>query len=555
MSEFLMQESSKESENPSIMNNREEDFVSIACLEKLGMDENPFVDHARDPYLYIDDQLEMSINVLIDYLQNQNSTLILLGEIGIGKTTLLRLLLRKGYQDFNFCTLRAKKNLSFEEIEDKIKQRWSLGQTGSADELTTDEYIKQFIESKKCPVLVIDDAHRLDTRNLDLLFQLKHRVGLQSSSTLGLILSAEPTIQVQISELEQSNPAATHVYQTNVRTFDNSQCEKYINFRLEKAGIDDVDFFDSETKKRIYEASLGLPRVINRLSRIEIVKKSKRHSEISKIATEHTNQSKTKQIAMLALGLLGLAVLAFVFIKKPNDVAVPANEQEIVQTEQEKAVVNKTINKKNKLNIENNSEENKNIKKPYVAPLVLGKLKLDEAAEETSSSKSSTEEALAEKEKSVVKPKKEIVKEVVKENTPQLAKQESEQASKPVPQISKDDASDEVNKAQDGALQTNAVNLYAPSWLLEQSPEAFTIQIVASPNENNLADFNDKYLAGQLTAYYKKTRDDKQWYVLVHGIYSTRDQAVSAISAMPETIKKNKPYPLQLKYIQEVIRN
>ena len=123
-----MQKSSDKRYNPQAIDNIGMDFISIECLEKLGLDQNPFIDHARDPFLFSDKQLEMSMNVLMDYLLNQNSTVVLLGEIGIGKTTHLRTLLRKGYQQFNFCTLRAKPKITFAEIEQKIKERWRLPQ-------------------------------------------------------------------------------------------------------------------------------------------------------------------------------------------------------------------------------------------------------------------------------------------------------------------------------------------------------------------------------------------------------------------------------------------
>jgi len=98
-----MQKSSDKHYNTHAIDKMDVDFISAECLEKLGLDQNPFIDHARDPFIFTDTQLEMSMNVLMDYLLNQNSTLILLGELGIGKTTHLRMLLRKGYQQFNFC--------------------------------------------------------------------------------------------------------------------------------------------------------------------------------------------------------------------------------------------------------------------------------------------------------------------------------------------------------------------------------------------------------------------------------------------------------------------
>ncbi|NIU88644.1 MAG: hypothetical protein GWN56_15680, partial [Nitrosopumilaceae archaeon] len=66
------------------------------------------------------------------------------GEIGVGKTTYLRILLRKGYQHFNFCTLRAKQVTTFENIEDKIRERWRISDQETRYDFPIDEHIKKY---------------------------------------------------------------------------------------------------------------------------------------------------------------------------------------------------------------------------------------------------------------------------------------------------------------------------------------------------------------------------------------------------------------------------
>ena len=95
---------------------------------------------------------------------------------------------------------------------------------------------------------------------------------------------------------------------------------------------------------------------------------------------------------------------------------------------------------------------------------------------------------------------------------------------------------------------------YASNWLLEQKPDAYTIQIIASFSQKNLLAFAKKNFADKQTAYYQKSRQDKQWFVLVYSIFPTHKEALSAIDTLHTDLKKNRPYPLQIKKIQEVIR-
>lgn len=498
-----MQESSKERYNPDAIRNLDTDFISVECLEKLGLYENPFIDHAKEPFLFMDQQIEMSINVLVDYLQNQNSTLVLLGEIGVGKTTYLRILLRKGYQNFNFCTLRAKPDTTLEEIENKIRERWRIPQNGSNEEIQIEEYIKEYIESDKNPVLVIDDAHRLESQVLDGLLQLKHRVGLQSSQALGLVLASEPSIQPQLTELEQTNPAATQIYQTNVRIFDANQCEKYINFRLQKAGAaSNFDLFDSEIIDEILVKSNGLPRVINKLARETLKKQCQNLSRLTP-SKYSAKSSSSLRLGVILAGLIGLAVILVALLKKTDETIeleldTPELKQEVAQEQVPEEKVENTETIVLEPTTEDpiiKSEPANKVQKPYVAPLVLGPSQLEEEAK--------------------------------------IADAET----KPVYE----------NKIEDKSPLDS-------EWLLKQNPDAFTIQVVASANKENIFAFAKNNLTGKQSAFYQKSANEKQWYVLVYGVFPTRENALAEIKALPQNIQKNKPYPIQIKSIQQAIR-
>jgi len=530
-----MQKSSEQRYSTHAIDKLGMDFISIECLEKLGLDQNPFIDHARDPFLFSGKQLEVSMSVLVDYLINQNSTIVLLGEVGIGKTTHLRTLLRKGYQQFNFCTLRAKPKITFAEIEQKIKERWRLPQNADDDgiqldidsheHLTTSGHIKKYIEDNKQPVLIIDDAHRLQNNVLDELLKLKHHVGLQSPHTMGLVLASEPVLQIQLSELEQINPAATQIYQINVRSFDVSQCKEYIQYRMDKAGVSSETLFSSEKVTEIYTRSKGLPKHINKLAREEISKLCEENTTTIN-TTSRLKSSPSMRLGLILAGLIGLAAIFAAVTNNSSqpdesvslDLNKPKIEQESIATknqtlatksknESDKTSKKEEITTKQKQTSAVSKPSKKPIAKPYVAPLVLGPLQ------------DSQPSAQAEPQKKQPKPT----------SSPKTV--------------------DKQTKAKDPAQ-----SLHSSDWILEQDPKAYTIQIVASPNEDNLQDFAKKNSLNENTAYYKKSSADKNWFVLVHGIYSSREDALSGIEALSDSLKKNTPYPIQIKYLQEVIR-
>ncbi|MEM7401299.1 MAG: AAA family ATPase [Pseudomonadota bacterium] len=504
------------------------DFLSVECLEKLGLEQNPFIDHARDPFLFMDTQHEMSMNVLMDYLSNQNSTLVLLGEVGVGKTTHLRMLLRKGYQNLNFCTLRAKPKTTFCDIEYKIKERWRLPQesdedpsfldTDSEENLTTDEHIREYIEDDKHPVLIVDDAHRLQNDVLDQLLKLKHHVGLRSKNSMGLVLAAETNIQTKLAELEQTNPAATQIYQINVRAFDTAQCEDYLNYRLKQAGSTSQDIFSTEKISEIIKRSNGLPKHINKLARDELAKQCER-GIAANTTPNNLQSSPSMRLGLILAGLIGLAVLLMALYKSTNETIEPIdleiskpkleqqNPQQSKPTSSQDS--NKTKQAKDKL-------EAKSVSKPYVAPLVLGPLQEDKPTE--NSNKDNNEKA-----------------------EEKLKLQTKEKPKTP-----------EINKPTKNTSQSSSK--YSSNWILQQDPNAYTVQIVASPNEQNLLSFIEQNALTKNTAYYQKSSSDKIWYVLVHGIYPSRDAALLGIEQLSDSLKKNTPYPIQIKFLHEIIQ-
>ncbi len=485
-----MQESFEDPYDPKAMLSLNADFISPECLEALSLDENPFIDHAREPFLFIDQQLEMSINVVLDYLQKKNSTLVLLGEIGIGKTTHLRILLRRGYQHFNFCTLRAKPNTTFAEIEQKVRERWRLPEQTIEETIQSDEYIKRYIETDKHPVLIVDDAHRLQSQVLDALLQLKHRVGLQSPHPLGLVLASEPSIRTQLAELEQINLAATQVHQINTHAFNATQSENYINFRLEKAGVKNTDLFSPHEIQEFFTHSKGLPRVINKLARAALMEQCQKESTRT---TANNNFAATPgmRLGLILVGLIGLTFVFAALLKEPNeDIELEINQDELKQEVIQSKIIEPDEQTKNQIA---RSSHVQKIPKPYVAPLVLGPLHLEDTT--------------------ATKDKQDKQTKILYKSQP-----------------------------------------FAPDWLLTQKSESYTIQIVASPSQENLTAFAAKHFKGKQTAYYQKTSQDKQWFILVYGIYPTRKEALTAIEALPSSVKKNRPYPLKINKIQHIIR-
>jgi DamX protein len=92
-------------------------------------------------------------------------------------------------------------------------------------------------------------------------------------------------------------------------------------------------------------------------------------------------------------------------------------------------------------------------------------------------------------------------------------------------------------------------------WLLQQPEDAFTLQLLGSRSEKSIRDFiRQNRLDPQQAAYYRGYYRDAEWYVLLHGIYSSRTSALNARDRLPQRVRKDKPWPRSMTSVHQSIR-
>jgi DamX protein len=91
-------------------------------------------------------------------------------------------------------------------------------------------------------------------------------------------------------------------------------------------------------------------------------------------------------------------------------------------------------------------------------------------------------------------------------------------------------------------------------WLIQQNGEHYTLQVMGTHDPMNLSLFIQKYQLANVRMFETQYQD-KAWYVLVSGVYSSRSAADQALSELSESLKQNsKPWVRRLSGIQASIR-
>lgn len=94
-------------------------------------------------------------------------------------------------------------------------------------------------------------------------------------------------------------------------------------------------------------------------------------------------------------------------------------------------------------------------------------------------------------------------------------------------------------------------------WLLRQNPKAYTVQLVTSPSQADMARFIDRnvdQLALDSLAYSVTEGSEGQRYNLFLGVFGTVAQARAAIEALPQELRVDRPWVRQIQSVQDSLR-
>jgi general secretion pathway protein A len=114
------------------------------------------------------------------------------------------------------------------------------------------------------PVLIIDEAHMLHAAFLDEL-RLLSSFDADGKDELALILAGHPQLEANLRLGVNEALAQRIVIKVRLRSFTGEEVERYLEFRLEKAGRTGKLFLP-EAVEAIGKGSRGIPRLVDRIA-------------------------------------------------------------------------------------------------------------------------------------------------------------------------------------------------------------------------------------------------------------------------------------------------
>jgi len=229
----------------------------------FGFKDKPF-SLLPDPSLFYPSQIHREALTLLEYgLYNQAGFTVITGEIGSGKTTLMRYLLERLEQDMT-VGLISHTHQSLGRIMDWICAAFEI-QAPRNDRVAqhqafVDFLLAEYAKGRKT-LLIIDEAQNLDRDTLEEI-RLLSNVNSEHDVLLQLLLLGQPELREQLRQpgLEQFIQRISASYHLG-RLNQEDSC-RYIRHRLKTVG-GRPDIFTPDACHAIFHYSRGIPRLIN----------------------------------------------------------------------------------------------------------------------------------------------------------------------------------------------------------------------------------------------------------------------------------------------------
>jgi len=230
-----------------------------------GFTEKPFTLIPNPEFLYLSPDHKNALTHLEYGLSEGQSFIMLSGDIGTGKTTLVRYLLDHADDDLDVAMV-FNTNVDADQLLILILQELDLpvshnDKAGMIDTLF--QYLIEKFSAGRRVLIVIDEAQNLDGGALEEVRMLSN---LQSNEhiLLQVMLVGQPELRdtIESPALAQLNQRIAVRFHLKALTEDETV--KYIRYRLQKAG-GRADLFGDDAMALIFQASQGVPRLINKL--------------------------------------------------------------------------------------------------------------------------------------------------------------------------------------------------------------------------------------------------------------------------------------------------
>ena len=222
------------------------DRPTVPLPALMGLNAMPAGPRRKDKFFFTSPMLTRRLAMLKHSVNGHSPVVVVVGERGSGKSTLIRRFVADTANRWQACRIRLR----------------TRNRSGDAMWRNLDNRLVFISKRNSLPTVIIDDAHQLTTGELKLLLGLAcsapERRRIQC-----LILFAEPAMRGRLAEIARRLPPRTTIDKIFMAPLTEKQTEQYLAQRIKAAGVLKKNPFSKSHIRKIFHESGGLPGWIN----------------------------------------------------------------------------------------------------------------------------------------------------------------------------------------------------------------------------------------------------------------------------------------------------
>ena len=232
--------------------------------EHYGLVRAPFEMTPDPSFLYLGEAHREGLATLVYAVNSGKGFVMLTGEVGTGKTTLLHALLGQLDAATNSAFI-FNPNLDPLGFFRMLFEELGVGPACDSKAeylLALNHYLIEKLAANERVLLIVDEAQNLSTEMLEEI-RLLSNLETPTSKLIQIMLVGQPELQELIDQPELRQLRQRIALRYQLRPFDQVEIVEYVNERLSRAGYTGRGIFKRKALRELFEVTEGTPRLIN----------------------------------------------------------------------------------------------------------------------------------------------------------------------------------------------------------------------------------------------------------------------------------------------------
>src|SRR5262245_16403231 len=232
--------------------------------EHFGFSDLPFSISPNPRFVYDNPFYREAFATLCYGIEARKGFIVVTGEVGTGKTTLLRAVMHNLESTVHTAFIFNPK-LNFSQLLRSIFN--DLGITESSQDRLTlitklNNYLLEQLKKNHVVAILIDEAQDLSD---DLLEEIRLLSNLETDSgrLIQIVLMGQPELEERLERPHLRQLKQRIALRCRLTPLPKNEVGSYINYRLKKAGYQGKEIFEAKAVERISLNSQGIPRIVN----------------------------------------------------------------------------------------------------------------------------------------------------------------------------------------------------------------------------------------------------------------------------------------------------